>query len=344
MLMPERKYQASATSSYRYGFNGQENSDEIAAGLTTAMYWEYDSRIGRRWNVDPVLKVWESPYACFSNSPILFNDPSGLTSGGNEDPKPISSKEDALKKVTEFASNKSTASAFPNISKTEIVTRLNEIINNPNVVDQQSTGTCASALTCNMFASYDPVGFVNSTLNLYTTGEDSRNDYNLKVPNKLRGESATALSSVEFLFASAFTSKNNYLLSYNPNKDGSGASSFTYPGNFFESVSKYVGMKHSGMPANTDIAYGLILNDYTNSSVAAVVDTKAFKISSTQTFGASITGDHYLKITNVAEIRNKDATFSYNVSYWCWGMKNPTTVTLNYNELNSAVKQYQIYR
>jgi RHS repeat-associated protein len=74
--MPGRKY-SQPNSSYRYGFNGQENSDEIAAGLTTAMYWEYDSRIGKRWNIDPVLRVWESPYSCFSNNPILQNDPDG---------------------------------------------------------------------------------------------------------------------------------------------------------------------------------------------------------------------------------------------------------------------------
>lgn len=74
--MPGRKF-AQANSSYRYGFNGQENSDEIAAGLTTAMYWEYDSRIGRRWNADPVVKANESPYLCFSGNPILISDVNG---------------------------------------------------------------------------------------------------------------------------------------------------------------------------------------------------------------------------------------------------------------------------
>jgi hypothetical protein len=81
MTMPGRKY--SSGGSYRYGFNGQENSDEIAAGLTTAMYWEYDSRIGRRWNVDPVLKIWESPYLCFGGNPILYSDLLGDDANGD---------------------------------------------------------------------------------------------------------------------------------------------------------------------------------------------------------------------------------------------------------------------
>ncbi len=82
--MPGRKYSQS-NSSYRYGFNGQENSDEIAAGLTTAMYWEYDSRIGKRWNVDPEQKIEESPFLCFSGNPILYFDIKGNKSSKPDD-------------------------------------------------------------------------------------------------------------------------------------------------------------------------------------------------------------------------------------------------------------------
>lgn len=45
----------------------------------TAQYWEYDPRLGRRWNVDPKTKVFESPYACFDNNPIKYSDPNGDT-------------------------------------------------------------------------------------------------------------------------------------------------------------------------------------------------------------------------------------------------------------------------
>jgi RHS repeat-associated protein len=68
-----------AGTSYRYGFNGQEMSNEVKGygNSYTAEYWEYDPRIGRRWNIDPVIKEWESPYAAFHNNAIKFNDPSG---------------------------------------------------------------------------------------------------------------------------------------------------------------------------------------------------------------------------------------------------------------------------
>ncbi len=68
---------------YRFHFNGQEKDDEVSgAGNTmTAEFWEYDSRLGRRWNIDNVVKHWESGYATFSNNPIFFVDPYGNTAG-----------------------------------------------------------------------------------------------------------------------------------------------------------------------------------------------------------------------------------------------------------------------
>jgi RHS repeat-associated protein len=64
---------------YRFGFNGQENDNEIKGkgNSYTAEFWQYDSRLGRRWNVDPVDKPWMSSYHAFSNNPILNIDPNG---------------------------------------------------------------------------------------------------------------------------------------------------------------------------------------------------------------------------------------------------------------------------
>ena len=68
---------------YRFGFNGQEKTDEIAGtgNHNTALFWEYDTRTGRRWNIDPMMKTWESPYLSFSGNPIWFNDPLGNSAG-----------------------------------------------------------------------------------------------------------------------------------------------------------------------------------------------------------------------------------------------------------------------
>lgn len=80
MLMPSRKYSIENTN-YRYAFNGQEKSTEIngSENLYTAEFWEYDSRIGRRWNIDPRPDISISPYNAFAGNPILFSDPLGDT-------------------------------------------------------------------------------------------------------------------------------------------------------------------------------------------------------------------------------------------------------------------------
>jgi len=76
--MVARAYTSS--NGYRYGYGTQEKDDDIIQGLYTAEYWEYDTRLGRRWNVDPMFRKypWQSPYATFNNNPIYFSDVSGL--------------------------------------------------------------------------------------------------------------------------------------------------------------------------------------------------------------------------------------------------------------------------
>jgi hypothetical protein len=84
MLQPGRSLNAGG---YRYGFNGQEmNNDVKGEGNSyTAQFWEYDSRTGRRWNLDPRPMVGLSQYATFSNSPISLIDRLGDTSIINDD-------------------------------------------------------------------------------------------------------------------------------------------------------------------------------------------------------------------------------------------------------------------
>ena len=66
-------------NAYRFGFNGQEKVNEVAGigNHNTAMFWEYDTRLGKRWNIDPKRNMSISPYSAFQNNPILFSDVNG---------------------------------------------------------------------------------------------------------------------------------------------------------------------------------------------------------------------------------------------------------------------------
>jgi hypothetical protein len=65
---------------YSFLFNGQESDNETfnSAGASyTAQFWQYDSRIGRRWNLDPRPNPSTSYYATFAGNPVWYSDPLG---------------------------------------------------------------------------------------------------------------------------------------------------------------------------------------------------------------------------------------------------------------------------
>lgn len=82
MLMPGRKFNA---GSFRYGFNGKENDNEVKGTGNQQDYGMriYDVRIGRFLSIDPAQKVypWYTPYHFAGNNPIAFIDVDGENPG-----------------------------------------------------------------------------------------------------------------------------------------------------------------------------------------------------------------------------------------------------------------------
>lgn len=64
---------------YKYGFITQERENDLygEGNSYSAEFWQYDGRIGRRWNCDPIVKLFEGTYTCFSNNPIYYFDIKG---------------------------------------------------------------------------------------------------------------------------------------------------------------------------------------------------------------------------------------------------------------------------
>ena len=78
----EKPGRSFASGFYQYSVNGQEKIDEISGegNHNTAQFWEYDTRLGRRWNLDPKPVTSISSYSAFMNNPIVFSDVFGDTS------------------------------------------------------------------------------------------------------------------------------------------------------------------------------------------------------------------------------------------------------------------------
>lgn len=83
MMQPGRGF--AIGDSYRFGFNGQEKSDEVKGKgkSNTALFWEYDTRLAMRWNVDPKPRTEAGSYSVFEGNPILFQDILGDTTSLN---------------------------------------------------------------------------------------------------------------------------------------------------------------------------------------------------------------------------------------------------------------------
>ena len=64
-----------------FAYNGMKLDNEVSGNGNsyTAEFWQYDARLGRRWNVDPMAheREWVSPYNFVQNNPILRIDPNG---------------------------------------------------------------------------------------------------------------------------------------------------------------------------------------------------------------------------------------------------------------------------
>ncbi|MBO9151154.1 RHS repeat domain-containing protein [Chitinophaga sp. GCM10012297] len=119
------------TDKYRYGFNGQEKADDLNGdgNVYTAEFWEYDSRIGRRWNIDPVFKEWESPYAAFSNSPIDRVDVNGDSDTAS------AARISMYKSVMDYSLKRMEELGISYQKYTDAINQMKSLLNQKNVVD-----------------------------------------------------------------------------------------------------------------------------------------------------------------------------------------------------------------
>jgi hypothetical protein len=174
MGIDARSFTAVTANLYRYGMNGQEKTDEITAGHYTAMYWEYDSRIARRWNVDPKPNTTISNYAAFANSPLLFSDSKGDTISPKSDWSKNNKSISTLQSMTDMAhfiySNKGKPSGDAAFDK--------------KVKDETCSMCCLNVLYKNLFRMYKG----------YTS--DAKDDFTLQIKD-LKAKLPDAVGSKE---------------------------------------------------------------------------------------------------------------------------------------------------
>jgi RHS repeat-associated protein len=71
-------YQRSFSKANNFKYNGIENIPDLGLNVNMYMFRTYDPALGRWWQIDPLYKHFESPYATVTNNPIRFFDLFGL--------------------------------------------------------------------------------------------------------------------------------------------------------------------------------------------------------------------------------------------------------------------------
>jgi hypothetical protein len=151
-----------SVTGYRYGFNGQESDFEIFNSQSTsytAEFWQYDSRLGRRWNVDPIVKPFFSPYSTFANNPNYFTDPQG-----NSEWHPETGAEGTTTLVADAGDNTETLKDYS--TKNNLNLTDEELSNFGTQIDQCSGESCGDiqglALSSDKFDNIPGKNLMNS--------------------------------------------------------------------------------------------------------------------------------------------------------------------------------------
>ena len=210
------------TWSTPYKFNGKELDEETGLYYYGARY--YDPRVSLWLGVDPLAEKYPNVggYVYCHNNPVNLIDLDGRADE--------QAKKSALNAITEFEKKTDSKSVFSNITKASFVSDLRNIINNPTSIKQESDGTCGAAALSKYLAEEQPLDYVNTAIGIYQTGSYTQNNMTLKATDEMKKGGADVLTPVNTIMQGAITNVNNRFLSYNPNTDGAGLSSFTYPG------------------------------------------------------------------------------------------------------------------
>ena len=335
MGMPERKF---SSDSYRYGFNGKENSPEINSGAISFEARIYDSRLGRYFSVDPLASdySWQSPYAYHRNCPTSLADFLGMG-----DP-PTSTKNDALNRITELSKNLKQSSHFKNVKPEEFIKSLTERVNTPDGLNQgEETNFCWAAACMSYTYNSDPKGLVDAMFSLYNTGtftyqngtDKSVSITPLNYINDAVGgaafnnEGALANNKADqMLFMTLSAGFKGYMNTDRKYDTGDEENPSWSGGNFTKAVNLWQSFGHnitySGADLSNIATRGYGANQMANSlsslmsagfDVTLFVNSPKFK---DKPWGElkNISGTHYIRVTGISVLSN-----SINLNYWDYG-------------------------
>jgi LysM repeat protein len=208
MTMPGRKYQATTSSKYRYSINGQEKERELNENITSAEFWMYDSRIGRRWNIDPIINFSISPYAVFNNNPIANKDEFGNTSTSIN--HTVKEGENLTRIAKQYKTTVKNLVSLNNINNPNDI-KTGQILKVPDINDNKGTTSLMGKL------SLDEITAIENSSAPFRDHDEGSNLYQIRDNNvSFMGEQNEHKSSLYFEFKNGHGPSNSVFAGDNP--------------------------------------------------------------------------------------------------------------------------------
>jgi hypothetical protein len=306
----------------RYGFQRQEIDKEFWDGAISFKYRISDSRLGKFFALDPLIKKfpYQTGYAFSENRLIDGYEFEGLE--------------------------------FKKFKEDDLIRSMVDRVFFPENMDQGQTPTCGPAAIGYMLAKHDPGGYLNVVFDLYYTGKASHNGFqiepdahlfemstdNKNFPYQTRWDKGMYVS--DWIFNSSLRDSENSMWDYDGETEDFSGWGATNPSTMKTWMSDLIGLKNVTDHGTSLLIGGSSKATSTLQSIQARYDQgsmEALFINSgmlnSKPGASSISANHWVVYAgelSITEEEDGSKTFSFQV--FSWG--DIMTVHLNEEQFN----------
>lgn len=275
-----------------------------------------------------------------------------LFGAGGGKPKTIgkrSSKADAIAHITKARA--STATSPWKLDRTKTLDRLEQLVNDPDLVDQDSLNLCGPAAFLRIWLARDPLAVAEFATELYDTGKSTINSYEVEPSDdSLIAQDYNAIKTAhgpgfapeaDWMIMGSLRDAENFFFDFEgtPDEDVSG---MTTPGElaeYMEATNLYATVKDEGNFFLTKgISHALGLKPSPTRDIALLINahmlTQMNVTSGTKKSDSFILGafpNHFVVL--MSEIKETSAG-QLNFSYWTWGQQYTGSIDKSVFEAN----------
>ena len=228
------------------------------------------------------------------------------------------SKKEAFELIEKFSNEKSTAAAFPKISRQEIVEGLKQRIDSPHLINQGTSSLCGPSAILYNLAKDRPKQYVQFATDLFNTGRGIIGTLKIKAGNDLKAYKPPQgeIHAVDWMTAASIRDSENWFFDYQSVKDE--FAGITMP-NAIENWFKKVG--YTDVKNVTNVWF---IKSEKTAKEASDLFAKGYRVclfisanmldANSQT-DKSLTPDHWVVLTSTMQLQANKVSFSV----FTWG-------------------------